>query len=97
MLFLKVRLILFSRLALPFFLILFQDKEEVRYDLIFQPYIEEINKSISNITVRLDSLEKDIIEDKEICQKSIDSIKTDIQLNKNMIQVMRRSSQIMFP
>ena len=74
-----------------------QEKEVIDYDRIMQPYIEEINKSISNITVRLDSLEDCMNKDKEIYQKSLDSIKTDVQLNKNMIQVMRRSSQIMFP
>lgn len=78
-------------------LLIQSQSSNVNLELVIQPYLEELEKSINQVNKRLDEIEKtSSLKEKDI-QRSLDSLRIETTNNKNLIQRMRRASQIMFP
>lgn len=78
-------------------LLIQSQSSNVNLELVIQPYLEELEKSINQVNKRLDEIEKtSSLKEKDI-QRSLDSLIIETTNNKNLIQKMRRASQIMFP
>ena len=71
--------------------------DNTNLESLIQPYLRGLEESIGEVNIRLDELEKmSSLKDKNI-QNTLDSLRIEIINNKNMIQRMRRASQIMYP